>query len=520
MRLRYPTAESKRLTRTVMIKRQQHIIWLTLVAAFALSACAKAPTEILVTVNSDFSVPTGLDRIVVQSYDTSGASVSLQTFPLRASMSAAVNGEYTLPISFAVVPQDGDVSRHAILDVRGYQGTTSAALVDRQAIMGFESGKKLNLAIFLAQACVGVTCSSDETCGENGQCVPVEVDATSADGGVDASLADAASSVDAHANDAAQGDGAVGIPTYPLAPTHVMAAPASELEFASGGVAVSADGNTLAACSNNAQAIDIFDRDAGVFPAMPTQRISNAGALICFIGIALSENGNTLIVGGPGGESVEVYERNEGSFGDSSTQSIPVTSHAVEALAIANDTIVVTSTEYGVVTYVRDGAHFSPTPGQSFSKPTSASQYYFGHGTGLSADGKTLVVSDFSNLSPATGDPSFAGAVDVFVGLPGRLNTLAQWTIPPPIGIGEQSPTWLGSVIALRADGHEFAITGQAITNDNPSGNCVFIYARDAGAFTLRQVIPAYATNLSFMADGTLVVGNTHNANEVDIYAP
>ena len=550
--------------------KSQFLRVLAAVSMFAIAACSKSPTEILVTVNSDFPIPAGLDRIVVQSYDTSGASVSLQTFPLRASTSAAVNGVYTLPISFAVVPQSGDIARHAILEVKGYQGTVSAAVVDRKAIMAFEDGKKLNLAIFLAEACVGVTCSGDTTCDVGGQCVPIVVTQTTDDAGVDANVNDAhvttdsgqeiadamphdaamhdatldantlidagiadsglhdAGTLDAGSHDAATADlgtpdaGPLAVPTYAATPTQIISAPDTETSFGIGGTAVSAEGSTLAVCTQNYRYIDIFVAESGVFSTTPTQRLGDSSSYICSSGgLALSEDGMILITGGLAGGSVQIYTRDGALFRTAPSAWVPIASPPVQALAIANNTIVATGSGFGVETFVSDGSRFLHTPTQSFSKPAGASENYFGQGTCLSTDVATLVVSDYSVLSPPSGWTTFAGAMDVYVGSSfSDFDTSPMWAIPPPSGIGETSPTQFTQPIAIRADGNEIAIAGYARTADNPAGYCVFIFARGPTGFTLHQTIPTYAESVALMADGTLVVSDTFTTSEIDIYAP
>ena len=516
---------------------------LSIVAALALSACSKAPTEILVTINSDLSVPAGLDRILVQSYDTSGASISVGTFPLIATTSPAVNGAYTLPISFAVVPQYGDVSRHAILDVKGYRGS-SAALVERKAIMGFESGKKLDLAIFLAQACVSVTCPSDKTCDIGGRCVPIDVSQSAGDAGVDAQINDAAnasdmsvprdaSAADAHIVDSGLGDAGIvdasvhdatvidassmTIPTYPASPTQTINEPSGGNSHFGLFVAASGDGQTLAALdlseSGTNAPVYIFTRTGTSFRATPTQTLTSPMGVTEFASssLALSRDGSLLTVGAgsaSNGESL-VYTRSGSIFETTPVQTISSPSPGIRvfgdspAFSSDNNTLAIGSAN-GVFIFERSGGSFETTPTQTISPPSGSA--YFGQALALSADASTLVVSDFQFNS--------VGKVYVYTRSGGVFGTSPTWTIsPPPITSSDVSD--FGIALALRADGNELVVGD----SEGAPASWAFVYERsDSGFDNLVQTIssPAGAAQdfgfgVAISADSTLFIGDgTH----------
>lgn len=147
--------------------------WILCVVA-ALAGCAADPTQLLVEVDTDLSVPLELDRIDVEIEDETGEVISSHPFEIVAHGDTVAPAKYELPISFAVAPRGGDDSRRVRVVVSGHLGD-GAAVVTRQAAIGFVAHRTIPLRMFLARACVSVQCGDNETCND-GVCVPDVVD--------------------------------------------------------------------------------------------------------------------------------------------------------------------------------------------------------------------------------------------------------------------------------------------------------------------------------------------------------
>lgn len=132
-----------------------------------LAGCSTPSTQLVVVVDTDYAVPTGLASISSQVLDAAGAAVSTHDFTLTDVASPADPTRFALPLSFGVVPLDGDVSRRLTAVVQG-RSAAGVVLVERRAVTGFVTGQRLRLPMFLAQACAGVACPADQTCTELG----------------------------------------------------------------------------------------------------------------------------------------------------------------------------------------------------------------------------------------------------------------------------------------------------------------------------------------------------------------
>ncbi|MEM9068519.1 MAG: hypothetical protein AAGE52_08430 [Myxococcota bacterium] len=144
----------------------------------ALGGCSSDPTQIMVVVRSDLSVPAALDevRIEVQGFgDQPVASANLRDAPLPRTLALVHRGGALGPID---------------VFVRGYRG--GSEVVARQARSFFEKGEARMLTVWLRQSCQGVDCAGGETCTEAG-CDSPEVILADWPGEVpDAGLPDAA----------------------------------------------------------------------------------------------------------------------------------------------------------------------------------------------------------------------------------------------------------------------------------------------------------------------------------------
>ena len=182
------------------MRSYQVAVWnLFALVALALGACkSKDNTELVVTVWSDFSIPTEMDalRIRVMSKE----KMVDHPFQLTANNEA---GKYQIPVQLALVPDGAKDLSVSITAVGSYQGTD---MVSQQAILPFMPGQGRELVLYLARSCKNNTCVEHPgyTC-DHGACTkPIAVDtstlaayvpgqvAAAPDGSVPSTLSDAA----------------------------------------------------------------------------------------------------------------------------------------------------------------------------------------------------------------------------------------------------------------------------------------------------------------------------------------
>lgn len=150
-------------------------LWALLLACVvgSVAGCREVPaTQLLVLIDSDLMVASELNNIRVQVTDPSGQSVYTQNdFRLRPTARPA---SYVLPISFGVVPIEGDASRRVRVIVTADTVDTNRH-IELSALAGFVPDRKLLLTMFLERACLGVTdtCAPDQTC-RGGVCQTAE----------------------------------------------------------------------------------------------------------------------------------------------------------------------------------------------------------------------------------------------------------------------------------------------------------------------------------------------------------
>ena len=468
-------------------------------ALFAMG-CSSAPTQILTTINSDFPVPASLDRIVVRSFEMDGTAISNSTFTLRGAMDVASSGTFALPLSFALVPENGDVTRHAVLDISGYAAGSPNAVVDRKVIVGFEKNQTTHLDIFLPRACADVSCSPDKTCGDIGSCVPILVQTTH-DAGADANVSDAAQNDSATATD-----------------MHVASdAPANDMRVVDGGVHdlgamdAATDAGAPDAATTDASVVDATTHDATVF-GVPTYTTSafetlnaphatdpgNGDPAVSVQGCAMSGDGSVIATNGVrevDGDFVSVYVLDSGAFPTAPTITLTAPSGAngfgrYTPILSADGTLLVVpsggpsnAAMIQLLVYRRSGGTFPATPSQTLSVPSGTDNFT---AISLSRDARTLVA---------------AGTNFVFVYTRGGASFGASptQTIPAPSGAA-----LFGGLLAVSGDASTFAVTGTST---------IYVYEKTSGTFatapsqTITAPSEAHASGtLEFTDDASMFV--------------
>jgi hypothetical protein len=132
-----------------------------LLAAFSPS-CAETPTELVVVVDSDLSVPDELGAVRALVGDTAGSPASLNDFVFS-------DQDRVLPFSFVVVPAGEDLDKVIVIELVAFSAARDV-LFERRAETQFQSERRLKLPMFLSEECVNVapTCEASMTCTETG----------------------------------------------------------------------------------------------------------------------------------------------------------------------------------------------------------------------------------------------------------------------------------------------------------------------------------------------------------------
>jgi hypothetical protein len=128
---------------------------------------APQPTGIVLEVQSEYAVPTGLNglHVTVTGLTSGGFTKTAldQTFDLGPGA-----GQYTLPARMALVPV-GEGDGHVHVDVKGLLNT--ATVVERSATLTFFSEHWVLLTLTLGKTCSHVSCPAEQTCApEDGTC--------------------------------------------------------------------------------------------------------------------------------------------------------------------------------------------------------------------------------------------------------------------------------------------------------------------------------------------------------------
>jgi len=147
-------------------------------AALVVSACNSQPTQLVVLVDSDLSVPSELTavRAIIRGQDN--AELTRHEFKLAKTFENKSQNEFVLPISFAVLPPNDDTNELLVIDIEAIgSSATPDPLFTRRAITGFVQGTSLWLPMYLFRNCLNIQCPEGLTCTENG-CTSPRIDET------------------------------------------------------------------------------------------------------------------------------------------------------------------------------------------------------------------------------------------------------------------------------------------------------------------------------------------------------
>lgn len=147
-----------------------------------LGCAADEPTSVLVEVSSDLTVGRELTELRVEIFDRAGDNV-LSSRSIALTTTPDLPAQYVLPASFALVPNERDVTDfRLVLTGRGPLGGGAVMdLVERQAIGSFVPHEQRALPIVLSRSCLGQLCRgpmdlrSELTCS-SGACVSALLD--------------------------------------------------------------------------------------------------------------------------------------------------------------------------------------------------------------------------------------------------------------------------------------------------------------------------------------------------------
>jgi len=123
-----------------------------LALAVALVAGCSNQTQLIVSVDTDYAVPDGIDRVTV---DVTGPSGTTRT------ESQPLTDAAQLPRTLTVVPA-ADALGPVEIRATGWSG--DARVVWQDATVTLESGRSLWLPMWLGRDCEGVACGASETC--------------------------------------------------------------------------------------------------------------------------------------------------------------------------------------------------------------------------------------------------------------------------------------------------------------------------------------------------------------------
>lgn len=150
---------------------------------FWVSCGDSSSTQIIVLMDTDYSVPAEVDRIDARVFrvaetepNADQGQIWSQVFSV-SNDAPTPNGSFPLPSTFGVLPPSGDAARaEVMIELRALATGREQALVSRRVRTGFIPGEARLIRILLYRACEGVTCEVGQSCGCSGT-VPCEAPA-------------------------------------------------------------------------------------------------------------------------------------------------------------------------------------------------------------------------------------------------------------------------------------------------------------------------------------------------------
>lgn len=130
-------------------------LWCGWLLLFVLAACSNEsdPTSILVVVDGDAEVRARLSKLHVAVY----APDDLTVVERQLDFTVGENGQYNVPLSFALLPERGAHRRTFRLVVTGRgrdAAGTETDLIEQHVVTTFRSGHELRLDVFLSDNCL------------------------------------------------------------------------------------------------------------------------------------------------------------------------------------------------------------------------------------------------------------------------------------------------------------------------------------------------------------------------------
>jgi len=131
-----------------------------LLGAVVVAGCAKSSTEVVVNVDTDFSIPDDLDEVEVK-VSTAG---NMNAFSRKYSLGP---GGLSVPFSLALRQEEGRALHFRVWLTGMSRGRV---VVERSVGTNFVPGAILDLWLHLRQLCKNVACDGEETCRDDGLC--------------------------------------------------------------------------------------------------------------------------------------------------------------------------------------------------------------------------------------------------------------------------------------------------------------------------------------------------------------
>lgn len=159
------------MSRAASLARGLALLGICLIGA---AACESERTETVVRIWAENGVSARAQALEVVLRAGSGVDPTSYVVTGSEHFNLAVD-ELALPLDVAIVPADGDASRHFELVAR-MTDAEGATIAQARAISGFVEGRTLQLNLWLGDGCVGIECPAAQTCRTDATCMDAHVD--------------------------------------------------------------------------------------------------------------------------------------------------------------------------------------------------------------------------------------------------------------------------------------------------------------------------------------------------------